>query len=300
MAGQVERTLGGVQIHDEMNDLEHKMASNVADHKLAAVDHLDISFVTVGLVIERLVHVGIHLPPALKVCHGLLGIGIAIVRCGCLDSPNVLLEQRLVVADALDENDPLGPDAGIGQTLQDVLPAHLLAVGGIKDGNATSVLLDVLDGVVEGGVASHSALCQGLGVAVVVKVGRLVGPAQLAAVVADVEDLRGDGVEEAEEAADALSHVGLSGGWQTDHDQDELVGIPPCATDDVERGGILALWDSMRRRVVEVERPQRRRRGAGVGHGGSNDTKQMTSFHLKFWPVTRLCCFGDVVPTHSV
>mmetsp|Transcript_10374 Transcript_10374/g.29170 ORF Transcript_10374/g.29170 Transcript_10374/m.29170 type:complete len:230 (-) Transcript_10374:164-853(-) len=229
------------------------MTPDIVDHKLLAVDDLDVGLVAVGLIIQTLVDVGIHLTTSLEVGDGLLGVGVAIVGGGRLDGPNVFLQQCLVVTDALNKDDTLGPNAGIRQTFQDVLPAGVLAVGGIEDGDATSILLDVLDGIVQGGIARHGPLGQCLGVAVVIEVGRLRGTAQLAAVVAHVENLRGDGMEEAEEAAYALPHVRLSGGGQTDHYEHELVRVAPRATTDVEGGGILALGNDVRRWVFQTE-----------------------------------------------
>lgn len=63
-------------------------------------------------------------------------------------------------------------------------------------------------------------------------------------------------MEEAEEAADALAHVCLTRSGQADHDQNELVGVPPRAPTDVEGGGILTFGNDVRRWVFQPEGPK--------------------------------------------
>ena len=91
-----------------------------------------------------------------------------------------------------------------------MLSALLGAVGRIKGRHSHPVLSHVLQKIGEGSVAGHFPGGQALRVGRIVPRGRHLGAAQLAAVVAHVEDLRRNVVEEREEAANALGNVRLA------------------------------------------------------------------------------------------
>jgi hypothetical protein len=93
------------------------------------------------------------------------------------------------------------------QNSQDMLSPLFCGIGGIKGGHAHAILAHILEQIGQGGVAGHGTRRRTLHVVGVVKLRRLHGPTQLAAIVADIEYLRGNVVKEGQKAANALGNV---------------------------------------------------------------------------------------------
>jgi hypothetical protein len=154
----------------------------------------------------------------------------------------------LVVADRFDKDHLDVVLLFLLERRRDVLAAFPGAVGRVEGGHPYPVLGHVLHQIGEGRVTGDLALRDPVGVLGVVEGGRLLGPAELAAVVPDVENLGGNVVEKRKEPADPLGDVGLSGRRQSDHDDDQLVG--GRGSHDLEGGGIVSLGQDVRQRVV--------------------------------------------------
>ena len=188
--------------------LERKITPNVADDELSRVDDLDVRAV---FLIDWLIDANVLCPTRLEISHGLLRVHVAVVGCAELDGTDVLFEKILLITDGLEKH-ALGTEPGVVEDSSDVLAALLGAVGGVEGSDTNTVLAHVVDEVDESGIAGHESRGSTLGIGGIVEVGGHPGTTELTSIVTDVEDLRRNVMEEAEEAADALCNMSLSGG----------------------------------------------------------------------------------------
>mmetsp|Transcript_16372 Transcript_16372/g.33629 ORF Transcript_16372/g.33629 Transcript_16372/m.33629 type:complete len:262 (+) Transcript_16372:1520-2305(+) len=203
-----------------MNDLQREVAPDVVDDVPFGVD--DFAKGTVVFVDWLVVFVVVG-TAGHEIGDGLLFFHSLVVGRAQLDLVDVGNQDGLVVTDRFDKN-VLDVVLSLLEGRRDVFAAFLGGIGRVEGGHPRPVLRHVFYQIGQGRVAGDLSLGDRCDVFGVVKGGRLLGTAELPAVVPDVEDLGGNVVEKRQEPADALGDVGLSGRRQADHDDDELVG----------------------------------------------------------------------------
>mmetsp|Transcript_36078 Transcript_36078/g.107909 ORF Transcript_36078/g.107909 Transcript_36078/m.107909 type:complete len:294 (-) Transcript_36078:119-1000(-) len=231
-----------------MNKLEREVTANVICDKLFAIDNFHVRAIC---ILQWLIHIHVLLATLSEVLNRLLWVNAFVVGGGQLHRLDVRLQYFFVVADRLYKY-LLRPYSCLAQSIYEPLPPLPRRVRGVVHAHPHPVLLHVFDQVVQRGVAGNVPLRHGVGIAVVVERRGHLRPDELPTVIAHVENLGRDVVEEGQVAADALGDVGLARGGQPHHYDDQLVALRDGGPDYLQGRRILTLRVDVRHRVVDL------------------------------------------------
>jgi hypothetical protein len=144
-----------------------------------------------------------------EISHGLFGVHITIIWRGEFDFPYILFQERFVITDTFDKHAFASQSTGF-EHLQYMGSSGFGRIGGVKGGDAHSVLLHVLEEVGQSSVAGLVARQLSSLVGGIVEIGRHLRAAQLATIVTNVEYLRRNVVKKGQETTNAFGNVGFA------------------------------------------------------------------------------------------